>query len=251
MTTYPWIEVLIVIEVAFALALASALITKRTTAIFAAGFNVMVPVIAVLMWRAPSFHLRALIAVLLAAIYLARLNWVILVWSKDTAMSKLDQSVPPLGKIGLSFILVHSVGLGYCVPFYFIGLDSAPVGWWDALAVCVYLVGTWFHFGGDYQKVRFKRRPDTRGKLLDTGLWSWCRHPNYFGDFLIYVSFAVLAQHPYAWLCPLLNLAQYLFDAIPKNEAWAADKYGPAWGAYKRRTPKFVPRPPSGHGLAA
>lgn len=236
-----WIQVIVVIEVFFAAAVGAAILFKRTQAIFAAGFNVMIPVIALYLWHAPVLHPRALIGAVLAAIYLFRLNWVILVWTRNTAMSKLDQSLPPLGKVGLAFILAHFVGLGYCLPFYFIALDDAPLGWWDGLAVGVYVVGTVFHAGADYQKMRFKQIPKSKGRILDTGWWSLCRHPNYFGDFLIYVSFALLAQNPWAWIAPFLNLFQYLFDAIPKNEKWAAEKYGERWTAYKKSTPMFLP----------
>lgn len=238
---HPWVEIVAVIELFFAAAIISAVVTKRTAAIFAAGFNVMIPVIALYLWQAPSLHTRALLGAVMAVIYLLRLNWVILVWTRNTAMSKLDDALPPLGKIGLAFVLAHCVGLGYCLPFYFIGLDATPLGWKDALALGVYVVGTVFHAGADYQKVRFKRRTEMQGQVLSTGWWSVCRHPNYFGDFLIYVSFALLAQHPYAWLSPLLNLSQYLFDAIPKNEKWASEKYGVRWQAYKNNTSMFLP----------
>jgi len=239
-----WVQVLAVVEVFFVAALIAAWATHRTRLIFAAGFNVMIPVIALYLWHAPALYPRALLGATMAALYLLRLNAVILWWTNTTAMSKLDAALPAPAKLGLAFVLAHAVGLGYCLPFYYTARDGGPLGVWDGLAVAVYLVGTVFHAGGDYQKRRFKLRADTRGKLLSSGLWSLCRHPNYFGDFLIYVSFAVLARNPWAWISPALNLLQYLFDAIPKSEQWAAEKYGAAWAAYAASTPMFVPRPP-------
>jgi steroid 5-alpha reductase family enzyme len=236
-----WLQVVLVTEVAFLAALVMAVLTRRTHAIFAVGFNVMVPVVALYLWRAPAVGLLGVIGAVMAGVYLFRLNWTILVWTDDTAMSKLDGTLPQPAKLGLAFVLAHSVGLGYCLPFYYISRDTAPLGWWTLLAVAVYVAGTAFHAGGDWQKHRFKSRPDTRGQLLRTGLWSLSRHPNYLGDFLIYLSFALLARHPYAWIAPALNLAQYLFDAIPKNELWASQKYGDAWESYRRSTPMFVP----------
>jgi steroid 5-alpha reductase family enzyme len=241
MATNLWLQILVVIEASFLIALVTAILTKRTKLVFAAGFNVMIPVIALHLWHAPAFHARAVLGVVLAAVYLFRLNWTILVWSGNTAMAKLDESLPQAGKLGLAFVLAHSVGLGYCLPFYYIARDGSDLGGWALLAVLVYAAGTAFHAGGDYQKRRFKQRPDSRGHVLETGLWSLSRHPNYFGDFLIYVSFALLARHPYAWIAPALNLLQYFFDAIPKNEQWAAEKYGAEWAAYRSSTPMFVP----------
>ncbi len=58
----------------------------------------------------------------------------------------------------------------------------------------MYGIGTLVHFGSDYQKQRFKARPESKGKLLKTGFWALCRHPNYFGDFLIYIAFALIGR---------------------------------------------------------
>lgn len=236
-----WLQIVAVIEVSFLLAVVAAIVTKRTKLIFAFGFNVMIPVIALYYWHAPAQHGRGVLGLVMAGLYLLRLNWTILAWTGNTAMSKLDNALEVRGKLGLAFILVHSVGLGYCLPFYYIANDDTGLGLSALLALIVYGVGTVFHAGGDYQKRSFKQQPDTSGHVLQTGLWSLCRHPNYFGDFLIYVSFAVLAGHFYAWIAPVLNLLQYLFDAIPKNEQWASERYGDAWKVYERSTPRFFP----------
>ena len=109
------------------------------------------------------------------------------------------------------------------------------------MSCCIYVAGTVVHFLSDYQKRRFKQQPDSKDRILDTGLWSASRHPNYFGDFLIYVSFAVISGRVWGWAAPMLNLAQYVFDAIPKNESWAAQRYGGAWDDYRKRTKAFLP----------
>ena len=87
-------------------------------------------------------------------------------------------------------------------------------------------LGTVIHFTADLQKKRFKAKPEMKGVLLDQGLWRYSRHPNYFGDLLVYIGWALFAANPWAWLSPAVNLAQYAFDAIPKNEKWAAERYG-------------------------
>jgi steroid 5-alpha reductase family enzyme len=184
---------------------------------------------------------RAMLVVAMVAGYLLRMNWILFVWSPQTAVSKLDEHTPVAQKLFLPFILANTVGWAYCLPLYYATWNSEPLGVTDAVAVGVYVFGTVLHFGSDYQKRRFKLRPEMKGKLLDTGFWSLCRHPNYLGDFLIYVSFAVVGGSVWGWIGPLLNLLQYAFDAIPKNERWAAQRYGPAWEAYKARTSAFIP----------
>lgn len=235
-----WILIAIAIEGMALVGVLSIVMTKRLHGAFLAGFNAMALVTGVFVWY-HGFGPRAALVVAMVALYLSRMNWVLLAWSGQTALGKLDDRTPTAQKLILPIVLSNTVGWAYCLPFYFATRNPDPLALGDAIAIGVYLVGTVFHFGGDYQKRRFKLRDDTQGKLLDTGFWAICRHPNYFGDFLVYVSFAVVGGSMWAWIAPLLNLLQYAFDAIPKSEKWSAERYGASWEEYKARTKVFVP----------
>jgi steroid 5-alpha reductase family enzyme len=235
-----WILIAIVIEGVALVSVLAILATRRTHFAFVAGFNTMALVTAIYVWNG-GLHPRALIVVAMVVVYLARMNWVLVVWSGSTALAKLDERTPFFQKLVFAFVLANATGWGYCLPFYFATRHGEPLALADGIAIGLYVVGTVFHFGGDYQKRRFKLHEGGRGKLLDTGFWALCRHPNYFGDFLIYISFAVVGGSIWGWVAPLLNLVQYAFDAIPKNERWAAGRYGPAWEAYRATTKAFVP----------
>lgn len=54
------------------------------------------------------------------------------------------------------------------------------------MGVGLWAVGLLFEAVGDHQLARFKADPANRGRIMDRGLWSWTRHPNYFGDFLVW-----------------------------------------------------------------
>lgn len=236
-----WMLIALVIEGMALVGVLSVRGTKRTRSAFLAGFNTMLPVTAIYVWYSGPLSGREIVVLALVAGYLLRMNWILVAWQDQTAVSKIDARTPASQKYFLPFLLANTVGWGYCLPFYFAVRRTDPLGWIDAVALAIYVVGTVVHFGSDYQKRRFKRRPDAAGRILDTGFWSASRHPNYFGDFLIYVSFAVVSASIWGWVSPLLNLLQYMFDAIPKSERWAAERYGPAWEAYKARTKAFVP----------
>ena len=229
-----WILVAVAIEGLALLGVLGILITRRTLPAFLAGFNAMAVVTAIYVWHA-DFSPRSALVMAMVAIYLVRINWTLVFWSGQTALGKLDGRTPVLQKLLLPVVLTNTVGWAYCLPFYFATRNPDPLGLSDAVAIGVYLVGTVFHFGGDYQKRRFKLQAGTEDKLLDSGFWALCRHPNYFGDFLIYVSFALVGGSVWGWVAPLLNVLQYAFDAIPKNEKWAAERYGPEWEAYKAK----------------
>lgn len=77
--------------------------------------------------------------------------------------------------------------------------------------------------------------------MLNSGFWGLARHPNYFGDFLIFVSFGLLAGNLFGLIAPLTNLVQYFADAIPKSEKMAEKRYGEVWRNYKRQVKCFIP----------
>lgn len=63
----------------------------------------------------------------------------------------------------------------------------------DYLAILIWVIGFLFESVGDYQLSKFKSNLDNKGKVLDTGLWRYTRHPNYFGDAAIWWSFGLFS----------------------------------------------------------
>jgi steroid 5-alpha reductase family enzyme len=63
----------------------------------------------------------------------------------------------------------------------------------DYLGILVWLFGFIFEAGGDYQMTKFKKNPDSTGRVLNTGFWKYTRHPNYFGDSAVWWSYAIFS----------------------------------------------------------
>lgn len=63
----------------------------------------------------------------------------------------------------------------------------------DYLAMVLWTMGFLFEVGGDYQLAKFKNNPNNKGKVLDKGLWKYTRHPNYFGDTMVWWSYALFS----------------------------------------------------------
>lgn len=85
--------------------------------------------------------------------------------------------------------------------------SHAPLGVIDLLAFLVWTTGFIFEAVGDYQLGQFKADGRNAGKVLDTGLWRYTRHPNYFGDFCIWWGFWLFAAAGGGWwtvFAPLL-----------------------------------------------
>jgi steroid 5-alpha reductase family enzyme len=113
--------------------------------------------------------------------------------------------------------------------------------------MALWITGFFFEAVGDYQLTQFKKKKSSKGKLMTTGLWSYTRHPNYFGEATLWWGIALLAygvtRNMYAFVGPLVIDFFLLFvSGIPMLEK----KYqGRAdWRAYAKKTSAFFPLPP-------
>jgi steroid 5-alpha reductase family enzyme len=80
------------------------------------------------------------------------------------------------------FVLQGVLLMIISIPLLAAQSGSAPLGILDYLAVPVWLIGFFFEAMGDLQLARFKADPANKGKVMNTGVWRYTRHPNYFGD---------------------------------------------------------------------
>lgn len=121
--------------------------------------------------------------------------------------------------------------------------------WLDALGVLVFAVGLTFEAVGDYQMERFRQETNNAGKVMDQGLWAYTRHPNYFGESLVWWGiFCIALATPYwwaAWISPLLiTLLLLKVSGVAMLERDIADRR-PGYAVYKRKVNAFVPWFPS------
>ena len=73
------------------------------------------------------------------------------------------------------------------------GQSSGGLNILDYMGILVWLVGFAFEAGGDFQLARFKRNLKNKGKVLNTGFWKYTRHPNYFGDAMVWWAYAIFS----------------------------------------------------------
>ncbi len=128
-------------------------------------------------------------------------------------------------------------------------LDATPAGLGvlDFAGAALWAVGLAFETIGDAQLTRFKADPENRGTVMDRGLWSWTRHPNYFGDFCVWWGLYLVALSTGAWwtaIGPILMsvLLMRVSGAAPLERSMAKRREG--YADYVARTSGFFPRPP-------
>ena len=116
----------------------------------------------------------------------------------------------------------------------------------DSVALVLWSIGFSFEAVGDYQLRRFQASPDSRGRVLNTGLWRYTRHPNYFGEFCIWWAFWLFAAGAGAWwtiFSPLLMSFLLLrVSGVAMLEKTISERR-PGYAEYVRSTNAFFPGP--------
>ncbi|MGW4065439.1 DUF1295 domain-containing protein [Amycolatopsis sp. NPDC004747] len=146
------------------------------------------------------------------------------------------------------------VYLFQAVVLYFVSLpvqfavDGTGIGVLGWLGIAVWLVGFAFETIGDDQLRRFKADPANRGRVLDTGLWRYTRHPNYFGDACVWWGLYLLACSTWPGAATVLSPVAMTFTLArgtgkPLLEKGMA-RTRPAYAHYVERTSGFFPLPP-------
>lgn len=121
-----------------------------------------------------------------------------------------------------------------------------PLGILDFVAVAVWLTGFYFESVGDAQLARFIKDPANKGKLMQSGLWAYSRHPNYFGEVTQWWGIWLFALSlPNGWMSvvgPLtITFLILKVSGIPLLEKKMEEN--PDFAEYKRRTSVFIPLP--------
>ncbi|WP_436499394.1 DUF1295 domain-containing protein [Actinokineospora sp. HUAS TT18] len=115
------------------------------------------------------------------------------------------------------------------------------------LGVAVWVIGFVFETVGDWQLERFKADPGSKGKVLDTGLWRFTRHPNYFGDACVWWGLYLIACHSWVGVATLPAPVLMTFLLAKGTGKPLTEKHlnsRPGYAEYVARTSGFVPLPP-------
>jgi steroid 5-alpha reductase family enzyme len=122
---------------------------------------------------------------------------------------------------------------------------NAPLSLVDGIAIVLFTAGFSFEALADWQLRRFTRDPANRGRVLSTGLWSRSRHPNYFGEAVLWWGLGLLALPVGGWLS-LIGPALITFSLMRVSGVTMLDEAlverRPGYAEYIRDTPAFFPR---------
>jgi steroid 5-alpha reductase family enzyme len=212
-------------------------------------------VIGVLL-AAGQFDARSLILTLLVCIWAVRLGTYLFRRIKKAGVDTRFDDIKPFF---VRFLMAWTVqGLWVFLTLgaalaAMSSTDAPPFGLLGWVGLMIWIIGFTIEAVADAQKQAFRADPANKGRYIDSGLWAWSRHPNYFGEITLWVGVALIALPALAgW--QLVTLISPLFvyflltrvSGIPMLEASADERWGeePDYQAYKERTPVLFPRPP-------
>lgn len=119
-------------------------------------------------------------------------------------------------------------------------------GWLDLVATGLVLLGVGFESVGDLQLARFKANPANKGQLMTSGLWRYTRHPNYFGDAVVWWGLGLFGLASGAWWTigspALMTFLLVRVSGVSMLEGMMKDR--PGYAEYVRATSAFIPMPP-------
>ena len=185
-------------------------------------------------------------------VHLIRRNWG---HGEDPRYSKLRGWVDD--ERSFIWLSLRKVFLLQGVVIWFVSLPvqvgqhyTTPVtlGWAAWLGIAVWAVGLFFETVADLQLTRFRSDPANKGRVLDTGLWRYSRHPNYFGELCVWWGLFLIACDNPLGLLTVIGPILYTFLIVNVTGQATLDKKlareKPGYRAYMEGTSGMIPMPP-------
>ena len=154
----------------------------------------------------------------------------------------------------LNFWTVQGLWVTFTAATALVAITTSTRKELDIFAVIGFLVwifGFVFEVVADMQKSRFNANPENKGKFIQTGLWSRSRHPNYFGEIVLWVGVAIIALpvlQGWQWVALIspvfVTLLLTRVSGVPLLEKKADRKWGgqEEYETYKKNTPVLIPK---------
>lgn len=223
-------------------------------------WSVLPPLLALAWWLelgVPTNDLRAWLVMLVILLWAVRLtgNWIYTWpgvhhedWRYPMLKEKAGRSEFVVDLMGIHVFPTLVVFAGMLPVYLVLTYRDRAIGWLDVLALAVGIGAVVLEFVADLQMHRFAATKEP-GQVMDRGLWSWSRHPNYVGEVSFWLALGLfgLAAAPGAWgwalIGTVLMLAMFLGASIPMMEKRSLERR-PAYQDVINRVSLFIPRPP-------
>jgi steroid 5-alpha reductase family enzyme len=214
---------------------------------------ISVVVIAVLL--SPVLDGRSILLLALVVIWAARLGTFLFRRIRKAGKDARFDEIKPSFFRFLSFWTLQGLWVTFTVAAALAVITTTvrkELGLFALIGFLVWVFGFAMEAAADAQKSRFRTDPENKGKFIQTGLWAWSRHPNYFGEIVLWIGVAIIALpvlRGWQWVTLISPVFVALLitrvSGVPMLEKRADEKWGGQedYEAYKARTPVLIPRP--------
>ncbi|MFW9851974.1 MAG: DUF1295 domain-containing protein [Candidatus Thorarchaeota archaeon] len=222
------------------------------------GAVTYITVIIIAVFSRSVFNVRSIILMVLVILWASRLGFFLF---RRVLKVGEDKRFEEIKKSFLRFLMTWTLQ-GIWISFTISAALAAvtipePIQYgaydWVLLIIggLIWLIGFSFEAIADYQKNKFRAVPENKGKFITSGLWSISRHPNYFGEIVIWIGVALIALPTLAtWrfitlISPIyIALQLTLISGVSMLEKRADKKWGGQedYEEYKKNTPALIPR---------
>jgi len=219
------------------------------------GSLTFISLILLALLLSPEPDTRSLLLAVLVSVWAIRLgSFLFLRIRKDGSDGRFDEIKPVFTRFLLTWTL-QGLWVFLTMSAALVAITSSerePLEFFAFAGLLVWLSGFSLEVIADAQKRQFRNDPANAGKFINTGLWAWSRHPNYFGEILLWTGVTLIAV-------PVLSGLQWVIiispvfvtllltrvSGIPLLEARAARRWGndPEYQQYLATTPRLVPLP--------
>lgn len=230
---------------------------KKTEKFFdLTGSITYISVMAAAMTLTPVRDLRSWTLLVLVSVWAARLGSFLFIRIKkageDRRFREIKQSFPRF----LQTWTLQGLWVTFSLAAALIVVTNqvrVPVGLYYWIGLLVWAFGFGIEVIADSQKNRFREDPANQGRFIQSGLWSWSRHPNYFGEIVLWIGVMIIAVpvlRGWGWvslISPIfITILLTRISGVPMLEERADEKWGGQedYEAYKRNTSVLVPLPP-------
>ncbi|WP_400159865.1 DUF1295 domain-containing protein [Arthrobacter sp. BPSS-3] len=218
------------------------------------GSLTYIAVTLLLVLLTPGIDARGFLLALLLLVWAARLgSFLFRRISKAGKDDRFDEIKPSFVRF-LTTWTMQGIWVAFTAAAAWVAMTSANrvvLDWFAIIGLLVWVAGFGIEAVADRQKGRFSADPANKGKFISTGLWSKSRHPNYFGEILLWVGVAIIALpvlQGWQWVALISPVFVALLitkvSGVPHLERKADKKWGGQadYEEYKKNTPVLIPK---------
>jgi steroid 5-alpha reductase family enzyme len=219
------------------------------------GSITYISITAIAVILSPAVDGRSLLLLALVVIWAARLGSYLFSRIRKAGKDSRFDDIKPSFLRFLNTWTIQGLWVTFTASAAWVAITTVTrrgLGIFALVGFLVWVVGFTIEVVADIQKSRFRADPKNKGKFIKSGLWGWSRHPNYFGEILLWIGIAIIVLpvlRGWQWISLISPLFVTLLitrvSGVPMLEKKADEKWGGQedYETYKKRTPVLVPLP--------